>query len=69
MNGTSAVNPSLFSSVPSAADDVEGDISDTEVPDDGTEEEEEDEGSDDEEASDKLNVSNMRRLANTARLR
>ena len=63
-------NSSLFSSVPIADD--EGDKSDTEVPDDGTEEEEEEEeeneGSD-EESSDKLNVSNMRRLANTARLR
>ena len=65
-------NPSLFSSVPSAeAADGDGDNSDTEVPDDGTEEEEEDEENEgsDEEASDKLNVSNMRRLANTARLR
>jgi len=70
LNGTSVANSSLFSSVPSADD--EGDKSDTEVPDDGTEEEEEEEeeneGSD-EESSDKLNVSNMRRLANTARLR
>ena len=64
-------NSSLFSSVPSADD--EGDKSDTEVPDDGTEEEEEEEEEEnegsDEESSDKLNVSNMRRLANTARLR